>query len=54
METENFYVETLIGKTTGRGERIHHGLKVTINSTEYSCVYNFSDAIPFLDGCPGA
>jgi len=42
-----------LGKNTGRRERIHYGLKVTMNFTEYSCVFDFLDVI-FLDECPGA
>jgi len=52
-EIEDFYMKTQIEKTAGR-ERSHYGLKNTMNSSEYSCVYNFSDVIPFLDGCPRA
>ena len=53
-KAEDFYVKTQIGKTTGMKERIHDIIKVTINSAEYYYVFNFSDAILFHNGRPGA
>ena len=52
-ETKGSYVKTLIRKNHGKRENSQWSHEYN-NSTEYSCVYNFSDTISFPDGCPGA